>query len=72
VTQSFGYKSSPSYAGGSTGEIGGQVWSSTTPAYYGLITTKTLTDDLWCTGRFRVRNTNYNGGWTTESDVWFG
>ena len=71
VTQNFGYKSS-SYAGGSTGEIGGTITASTTKAYYGMPVDKDFTDTLTCSGKFYVKDVYYDGGFTAQSWVWFG
>ena len=53
VTQDFGY-SATSHTGGSTpGEIGGQVWRTLTPAFYGKpISPLTMEDALSASGKF--------------------
>ncbi len=52
VTQDFGY-SKTAFAAKSPGEIGGQVWRSTTPAYCGArIAPRTLKDRLQASGTF--------------------
>jgi hypothetical protein len=54
VTQDFGY-SPTSFAGKEKGEVGGRVWRSTTPAYYGeKITPKGLDDPLTMSGTFAL------------------
>src|SRR5207244_4651297 len=54
VTQNFGY-SQTSHASKSSGEIGGQVWRSTTPAYYAMqVRSLTLQDKLQASGTFAL------------------
>src|SRR4051812_17027212 len=66
VAQAFGY-SDTHFAGKKKGEIGGQVWRSTTPAYYGAdIGKKTLADKPTATGTFALTAS------TGSSGVFFG
>lgn len=54
VQQGFGY-SATNYAGKEKGEIGGTIWRSATPAYYGAkIPDKTLSDKLSASGTFAL------------------
>jgi len=54
VTQNFGY-SSTHFAGKAAGEMGGQVWRSTTPAFYAArIPARTLNDSLAASGTFVI------------------
>src|SRR5688572_32221706 len=68
VTQDFGFTHSNHAAGKADGEIGGSVWRSTTPAYYGrpLRAPKTLNEPLHSSGTFVV--TQSNG----TSSLWVG
>ncbi len=72
VTQDFGYEISNFAGGASTGEIGGTIVSSTTPAFYGVSVTQDFDDTLTCTGRFFVKDVYNNGGYTEQSWLWFG
>lgn len=54
VQQGFGF-SATNYAGKEKGEIGGTIWRSATPAYYGAkIPDKTLNDKLTASGTFAL------------------
>jgi hypothetical protein len=66
IVQDFGY-SPTNYAGKSAGEIGGQVWRASEPAYYAdRIGPKTLDDELHASGSFALTKT------TGGSGVFFG
>ncbi|MBL7041851.1 MAG: hypothetical protein ISR77_24665 [Pirellulaceae bacterium] len=62
VTQGFGY-SETNFAGKATGEMGGQVWRASEPAYYGdRIRPKTLDDKLSASGTFALTSTAPGSG----------
>jgi hypothetical protein len=62
VTQDFGY-SATNHAGCSSGEMGGAVQRSTTPASYAAkITQKTLDDRLSASGSFAITKAQGGGG----------
>jgi len=55
VTQDFGYSANTHFAGKEAGEMGGQVWRSTTPAFYAAkIPARTLNDKLSASGTFAI------------------
>jgi hypothetical protein len=62
VTQDFGF-SGTRHAAQAPGEIGGQVWRSTTPAYYAAqIPPKTLNDALSTAGTFALTASSNSSG----------
>src|SRR5437870_8049087 len=62
VTQDFGYSPS-NFAGTEKGEIGGQVWRSSTRASYAAsIRSKTLHDKLKASGSFAITATAGSSG----------
>jgi hypothetical protein len=62
VVQDFGY-SQTHYAGNAAGEMGGQVWRASEPAYYADKTgPRTLDDKLSASGTFAVTKTSAGGG----------
>src|SRR5437667_8988907 len=62
VIQDFGYSAS-NFAGQETGEIGGRVWRSSTPASYAArISPKTLSDKLRASGTFAITATSGSSG----------
>ena len=62
VTQDFGYSTSH-FAGRARGEIGGEVWRSSTRASYAAdIPPKTLNDKLTASGRFAITATSGSSG----------
>ena len=66
IQQNFGY-SKTAFAGGETGEIGGTIWRSVTPAFYAeKIEPKTLNDKLTSSGKFTITKIASNAG------IWFG
>lgn len=66
IVQDFGY-SKTHFAGNAGGEIGGQVWRASEPAYYALkIGRKTLHDKLSASGTFALTKT------TSGSGIFFG
>lgn len=61
VVQNFGY-SQTHHAGKAAGEIGGQVWRASEPAYYAdNIGTRTLDDKLSASGTFAITKTAGGG-----------
>ncbi len=55
VTQDFGYSPTNHVHGGTPGEVGGQIWRTITPAFYGkIIDPLSLNDPLSASGTFRV------------------
>jgi hypothetical protein len=61
--QDFGHRNSNHAGGKESGEIGGRVQRSLTPAYYAkVIAEKTLNDTLTMSGRFCVREDESNTG----------
>lgn len=72
VKQDFGYRTSNHAGGSSSGEIGGRVQRSTTPAAYFLpLDPLTLESPLSASGRFSVRNCEGGSGvmigWSHDS-----
>lgn len=66
VVQDFGY-SATNFAGSEKGEMGGQVWRCTTPAFYAdRIPAKTLNDKLTASGKFAFTSAADGSG------LWFG
>lgn len=66
VVQDFGY-SKTHFAGKATGELGGQVWRASEPAFYAArIGRKTLDDKLSASGTFALTKT------TSGSGIFFG
>lgn len=62
VVQAFGYRKT-NFAGAAAGELGGQVWRASEPAYYGdKIGPKTLDDKLSASGTFAVTKTSPGSG----------
>ena len=62
VHQGFGY-SQTNFAGKEKGEIGGTIWRSATPAYYGAkIPTRTLNDKLSASGTFALTDSAGSSG----------
>lgn len=62
VIQDFGY-SQTSHAGKAPGEIGGQVWRASEPAYYAdKIGPRSLADRLSASGTFALTKTTAGGG----------
>lgn len=62
IVQDFGY-SKTNHAGKSPGEMGGQVWRASEPAYYAAkIGPKTLDDKLSASGTFALTKTTPGGG----------
>jgi len=73
VRQRFGWRPSR-FAGGQGGEIGGVIWRSATPAWYGLPFDKPLTldDHLSASGRFSLGQMVVANQWHTSSAVYLG
>jgi hypothetical protein len=72
IRQHFGW-SATNYSSGKSGEIGGVVWRSVRPAYYGKkIETKTLDDRLECSGAFSISQITAINQWHTGSCIWIG
>jgi hypothetical protein len=72
VRQNFGWRQTD-LAGGAPGEIGGVVWRSVRPAYYGkMIDTLTLEDPLECSGSFSLSQVTAVNQWHTGSAIWVG
>jgi len=70
--QNFGYQET-NYAGSEPGEIGGVVWRSITPAYYGKIVGPfSLEDPLSASGKVAIREARTGFGWQTGSSVFVG
>lgn len=66
VVQDFGY-SATNFAGGEKGEVGGQVWRCTAPAFYAdRIPVKTLNERLTASGKFAFTSAADGSG------IWFG
>ena len=62
IVQDFGY-STTQFSGTAAGEIGGQVWRATTPAYYAArIPARTLRDKLVASGTFAVTKSSSGSG----------
>lgn len=62
IAQAFGYRRSQN-AGGGAGEMGGTVWRSSKPAFYGKkIETRTLDDKLLASGAFCLTATSAGSG----------
>lgn len=62
IVQDFGYGRT-NFAGEAPGELGGQVWRASEPAYYAAkIGPKTLHDRLSAAGRFAITKTTPGGG----------
>ena len=62
VVQAFGY-SQTHFAGAAAGEMGGQVWRASEPAYYGdKIGPRTLADRLSASGTFALTKTSPGSG----------
>src|SRR5262245_18707454 len=62
IVQDFGY-SKTSVAGKAAGEMGGQVWRASEPAYYAdKIEPRTLDDKLSASGTFALTKTTPGGG----------
>lgn len=62
ITQDFGF-SETRFAGAEPGEIGGQVWRSTTPAYYAdIIRPRTLNHRLTASGTFALVKSSGGSG----------
>ena len=62
IVQDFGY-SQTSHAGSAAGEIGGQIWRASVPAYYAdKIGPKSLEDKLSASGTFALTRTTAGGG----------
>ena len=62
VVQAFGY-SQTHFAGAAAGEMGGQVWRASEPAYYGdKIGPRTLDDKLSASGTFALTKTSPGSG----------
>src|SRR5262245_59374440 len=61
VTQNFGF-SATSNAGGPSGELGGSVSRTTTPAWYAGSTSKTLNDTLFATGKIAMPSQSSSAG----------
>jgi hypothetical protein len=63
VKQDFGYSATTNHAGRASGEMGGAVQRSTTPAYYAAaIVKKTLNDRLTASGSFAITSTDGGAG----------
>jgi hypothetical protein len=61
VVQDFGY-SQTHHAGKAAGELGGQVWRASEPAYYAdKISARTLDDKLSASGTFAITKTSAGG-----------
>jgi hypothetical protein len=70
--QNFGW-SKTNHSGASPGEIGGVVWRSVTPAYYGKkIGPFTMDDELSASGTVTVLQADTKKGWQTGSTVFIG
>jgi hypothetical protein len=70
--QDFGYQTSH-HAGAAAGEIGGTVWRSTSPAYYGKrLKPLTFEDTLQASGTVAVTQSETGFGWQTGSTVFVG
>ena len=70
--QDFGYQKT-NYAGNGPGEIGGVVWRSITPAYYGkIIGPFSMDDTLSASGQVAVRGAKTGFGWQTGSTIFLG
>ncbi len=70
--QDFGYQMS-SHTGGQPGEIGGVVWRSITPAYYGkVIGPFSMDDALSASGKVVVKQAQTQFGWQTGSSIFVG
>lgn len=62
IVQDFGY-SKTNFAGKAAGELGGQVWRASEPAFYAAkISPKTLDDSLTASGTFAITRTTAGGG----------
>jgi hypothetical protein len=62
IVQDFGY-STTNFAGTAAGEMGGQVWRASEPAFYAAeIGSKTLGDRLTASGTFAITKTTPGGG----------
>jgi hypothetical protein len=62
IVQDFGY-STTNFAGTAAGEMGGQVWRASEPAFYAAeIGSKTLDDKLTASGTFAITKTTPGGG----------
>jgi acetyl esterase/lipase len=62
IVQDFGYTKT-NFAGKAAGEMGGQVWRASEPAYYaGKIGPRTLGDRLSASGTFALTKTTPGGG----------
>jgi hypothetical protein len=70
--QNFGY-SETNHSGAAPGEIGGVVWRSVTPAYYGKkIAPLTFDNPLSASGTIACVDARTGRGWQTGSTVWVG
>ncbi|WP_428937932.1 hypothetical protein [Fontivita pretiosa] len=70
--QNFGW-SKTNHSGSAAGEIGGVIWRSVTPAYYGKkIGPFTFDDELSASGTIAVLKANTKKGWQTGSTVFVG
>jgi hypothetical protein len=70
--QNFGYQNSNN-AGGKPGEIGGVVWRSLTPAYYGkTIGPLTMDDPFSASGTVAVKAAKTKFGYQTGSTIFIG
>src|SRR5688572_19103964 len=71
--QNFGWSSTNHAGGEAPGEIGGVVWRSITPAYYGKkLGPFTFDDELSASGTVTVLQSNTKKGWQTGSTAYIG
>jgi hypothetical protein len=72
VVEDFGW-SATTHASRSRGEIGGKVWSSVRPAYYGkLVEEGTWEQGLSASGALAVDEAQSISGWHTQANIYVG
>ncbi len=73
VNQDFGYSATTNHAGQTPGEIGGEVWRSLTPAYYGkAIAEKSFATAMSASGSLALLKAQAISGWQTGATIFVG
>jgi hypothetical protein len=70
VNQDFGYSGMTNHAGEARGEIGGEVWRSLAPAYYGkAIEERSFESELQAAGSLALLKAQSISGWHTGATI---